>query len=312
MTRYIETVTCDHFGDALALTCALANARAAFPACVFRYRGKYGDIFQTLDLGEWPEGKEPDDKFFVRYKSHNQPQDRGQAGNLAEGFNLSLSRWMDVRIPEQYHAPVVNLADGEREWARRTLPPNAVLLNTNCQQGCTTKGYPWWGEVLRILARSGYAPVLTGGSEARDLRLDFGALPAGAVDLRGKTTLRELVALATAAVCAASPASSLVHACAAVGCPCVVVIGAREAAKLTAYPGNRHVAAVCIEGGQLYNATRGCQSRDCGEGAQPQWDCRRPVHWHGRPFASCMACIPAETVADTIIRTIQQNHGASR
>ncbi len=313
MTRYIETVTCDHFGDALALTCALANARAAFPACVFRYRGKYGDIFQNLDLGEWPEGQEPNDKFFVRYRSHDQEEDKGQAGNLAEGFTLSLSRFMGVKIPEIHHRPVVNLTPEEAAWAKAAIPAGAVLLNTNCQDCCPVKGYPWWGEVLRILARRGYSTVLTGGSEKRDLRLDFGGLPMGTVDLRGKTTLRQLVALCALARCAASPPSSLVHACAAVGCPCVVVTGAREPAKLTAYPGNRHVTSVCTMGGNLYNATRGCLMRHFGEIRKwPQYTCPRPAKWRGRTYTACMLSIPAETVAETIIQTIQENQGANQ
>ena len=218
---------------------------------------------------------------------------------------------MDVRIPEKHHAPVVRLTDEERDWAQLTLPPRAVLLNTNCQTCCTVKGYPWWGEVVRIVARNGYAPVLTGGTEERDLRLDFGSLPGETVDMRGKTTLRQLVAMATAAVCAASPSSSLVHACAAAGCPCVVITGAREPTKVTDYPGNRHVFSVCTVGNMLYNQHQGCFMRHFGEIAQwPQYVCPRTMERRGRKYAACMACIPPEAVAEEILKTTAQKEAS--
>ena len=302
--QLIEISTCNHLGDALCLTAAAWNAREEFgDAIALRYAGNYGDVFRGLDLGDWPEGAEPTHRYRVEYRSHNTPDDRAQAGNLCEGLTLSLARWMASAPPVEgwspriihtkHTAPVVALTEAEvEEMAALATDSMLVLANTNCQGRSSIKAYPWWGEVVRQLCKRGYAVALTGGPAEADIRGDLGSLPEGCVDLRGKTTARQLVALCRLAACVVSPPSSLIHAAAAVECPAVCVCGAREPTGLTAYPLTRHLHSVCI-GAHLYNHARGCMHFRVER-------CERAVTVHGRRYASCMACIPAEAVAEAV------------
>jgi len=296
----IELTTCDHLGDALCLTAAMINAREEFGDAVsLRYAGRHGEVFRGLDLGDWPEDAPPTHRYSVQYRSHGTRDDRAQAGNLCEGLTASLARWMGREIPAWHTAPVVALSEAEVTAAVDALAPITagplVLANTNCQGRSSIKGYPWWGEVVRQLCQRGYAVALTGGPADADIRADLGPLPLECLDLRGKTTARQLVALCRVARCVVSPPSSLIHAAAAMDCPAVCVCGAREPTGLTAYPGVRHVHSVCVCGGKLYNHARGCMAFRTER-------CGRAVGWRGRAYAGCMACIPAEAVVEAMIK----------
>ena len=296
--QLIEITTCDHLGDALCLTAAAMNAREEFgDAVALRYAGRYGEVFEGLDLGDWPEGAPPTHRYSVQYRSHHTPDDRAQAGNLCEGLTASLARWMGLEIPARHTRPVVSLDPSEVDAAEEIvsdIQAQLVLANTNCQGRSSVKGYPWWGEVVRQLCKRGYCVALIGGPAEADIRADLGPLPLECVDLRGKTTARRLAALCRVAACAVSPPSSLIHAAAAMECPAVCVCGAREPTGLTAYPCVRHVHSVCVCGGALYNHARGCMHFRVDR-------CERVVGWRGRAYAGCMACIPAEVVVEAVM-----------
>lgn len=298
-TMRIEIATCDHLGDALCLTAAAVNAREEFgDAVALRYAGRYGEVFEGLDLGDWPEGAPPTHRYSVQYRSHGTRDDRAQAGNLCEGLTASLARWMGRGIPALHTRPVVSLDPSEEDAAEEMvadIKAPLVLANTNCQGRSSVKGYPWWGEVVRQLCKRDYYVALTGGPAEADIRADLGPLPAeGCIDLHGKTTARQLVALCRLARCVVSPPSSLIHAAAAVDCPAVCVCGAREPTGLTAYPCVRHVHSVCVCHGTLYNHARGCMHFRVDR-------CERSVVVHGRRYAGCMAAIPAEAVVEAVM-----------
>ena len=308
--QLIELTTCNHLGDALCLTAAAMNAREEFgDAIALRYSGNYGEVFEGLDLGDWPDGEEPTHRYRVEYRSHNTPDDRAQAGNLCEGLTLSLARWMASAppvegwspriIPTTHTAPVVSLDPSECDAAEALVADiraPLVLANTNCQPRSDIKGYPWWGEVVRQLCGRGYYVALTGGPAEADIHGDLGTLPEGCVDLRGKTTARQLVALCRVSACVVSPPSSLIHAAAATDTKAVCVCGAREPTGLTAYPLTRRVHSVCI-GQRLYNHARGCMHFRLDR-------CERGATVHGRRYAQCMACIPAEVVVDAVAEAV--------
>lgn len=100
-------------------------------------------------------------------------------------------------------------------------------------------------------------------------REDHHPLLSGTVDLRGQTTLRELVRLVYHSSGVLCPVTSLMHLAAAVPAPagrpplrpCVVVAGGREPPHWEAYPGHQFLHTVgmlpcCAEGGCWRSRTR--------------------------------------------------------
>ena len=125
----------------------------------------------------------------------------------------------------------------------------------------------------------------------------------GAIDLRGQTTLRQLVRLMYHAQGVVSPVSLLMHLAAAVETapgaprhrPCVVVAGGREPPHFTAYPHHQFIHTVgalrcCADGGCWKSRTRAIGDGD--EKDQPGELCVDVVG----DLPRCMDMITAEEV----------------
>ena len=134
--------------------------------------------------------------------------------------------------------------------------------------------------------------VLIGGTEARDVRMDFGGkLPQGdfpnVTDLRGKTNIRELFALVKGSIGVVSPSSAVSHIAAAFGIPQIVLLGARECAGITDYPNATHISSVCV-GKETYWRNYGCMHFK----TQDARSCEHTVSMGGRNYAGCTPCSP--------------------
>jgi len=128
-----------------------------------------------------------------------------------------------------------------------------------------------------------------------------------ALDLRGRTSLRELIRLVYHSAGVLCPVTFLMHLAAAVQCkpgatsarPCVVVAGGREPATWEAYPGHRFLHTI----GELpCCATGGCwrsRSVPLGDGDEkdlPQHLCVDTV----RNLPRCMDLITPDHVVDAV------------
>lgn len=297
----LEVTTCNHLGDALCLSAALANLRRVKPDWRVWYAGAYRDVFRGTPW-EQADGERPELQVRCEYRDFGITDTTAEAGSLCDGLTLSLARRLGLDIPPVDRAPVVRLDGTERERAERHPAAGGILLNTNCQTCSTVKWYPWWPEVCRLLPDARF--FLTGGREGRDLR-DGSRFPANVTDLRGATSCRELLALAAVCSCAVSPPSSLVHAAAAFNRPTVVVTGAREPTMLTDYPRAKHLHSICLPAryAPRYDLRRGCLHFRTDD---PR-SCEHTVAVHWRNAAMCMACIAPETVAEAIRRAITPN-----
>ena len=81
----------------------------------------------------------------------------------------------------------------------------------------------------------------------------------GAIDLRGRTTLRDLIRLVHHAAGVITPVSLLMHLAAAIGPrPCVVIAGGREPAHWETYPGHQFLHTIgalpCCESGGCWRS----------------------------------------------------------
>jgi len=182
--------------------------------------------------------------------------------HFLHGFIEYLNDVLGLQVrPTEYRGDV-HLSGAERDWFRRVedangRPPRFWLFASGGKLDYTIK---WWSAAR-------YPEVVDhfGG------RLDFVQVgeshhqhPSvrGVIDLRGETTLRQLVRLMHHAEGAISAVSLLMHLAAAVETrpgmprnrPCVVVAGGREPPHFTAYPHHQYLHTVgalacCDHGG---------------------------------------------------------------
>lgn len=284
-----------HLGDTACLSAAMANLAALHPDWEAWYCGDYAEMYDGGPFHSRPDGA--DRIIQLAYNDHGGYEKTASRGNVCESYTAALAGWLGEDIPCVHRAPVLPVPTECMEWAGQFR--GCVLLNTNCQQRSSTKGYPHWPVVAKMLRDAGKRVALMGGRENRDIR-HAGEFP-GCADLRGRTTVRQLMALASVASCVASPASGIVHIAAAYGTPCVVVTGARELPALTAYPNTRHLTAVC-HGRREYGTERGCMHFVADA---TMVSCEHAVEVEGRWYPRCMTDIPPEKIANAILEMIQ-------
>ena len=92
----------------------------------------------------------------------------------------------------------------------------------------------YYAELACALAKTGYQPVLLGTALEYQMARQIREICATAIDLTGKTTLIEVVALARSAVAAVGNDTGPMHISAVVGCPSVVLFSSDSDPKITA------------------------------------------------------------------------------
>ena len=182
--------------------------------------------------------------------------------HFLHGFPAYLNDRLGLRIRVTDFKGDIHLGDAERQWfadvIRHAAAPEPYwLLVSGGKFDYTIK---WWDHaryqtvVDHFRGRIQFVQVGEAGHHHPPLR--------GVVDLRGQTSLRQLVRLVYHAQGAISPVSLLMHLTAAVDTPpgaprnrpCVVIAGGREPPHFTAYPHHQFLHTVgalrcCDNGG---------------------------------------------------------------
>jgi ADP-heptose:LPS heptosyltransferase len=228
--------------------------------------------------------------------------------HFLHGFVEYLNERLGLRIrPTAYHGDI-HLSDAERAWFRQVEATVGAstpfwLLVSGGKYDYTIK---WWSHeryqrvVDHFRGRIEFVQVGEAGHHHPPLD--------GTVDLRGRTSLRELVRLVHHAQGAISPVSLLMHLVAAVETrpdapphrPCVVIAGGREPPHWTAYPHHQFIHTVgalpcCRHGGCWRSRTHPIGDGD--EKDAPDQLCVNPVG----PLPRCMDLI----TADEVIRRVE-------
>lgn len=292
--RTVGLTTVKHVGDSLALSCAVANLKKVCPGVGVVYSGVHPEVFANSP--DVSLKGQVDAAFKVVYTDFGASHFGAVKWSLCEGFTRSLGGWLGMDIPFDIKVPVLYLSDEEKARYAKEPYAGCVVLNSNIQPYCLTKGYPWWREVVRLLPGATF--VLIGSGNPNEHRMDAAGL-ANVVDLRGRTTLRDLMALVSVCGCVLSPASAVVHIAAALGRPSVVVIGARESRRFTDYPGALHVHSRCVCGGDTWSGSCGC-TRFKFSDARAELVCPRPVPYRGWSYPACMLSIAPESVVSAV------------
>ena len=216
-------------GDVIMCTPGLRAAKAANPAGHIRFYTHFPDLVRGLPYIDevLPLDQEPEGRIYIDYMKLV-PSPVHIARLMGDRMGAAVT---DVRpdcvIDEA-------LADRyRRDWAH--LPRPWVVALRRASRFTPNKDWPdpMWDELIADV--SGWGSVIEIGMR------EPGAAPASGdhiLDLRGDTSIAELVALMRAADIHVGPVSGPMHIAAAVRTPSVVIVGGYEHPVNSHYPGN--------------------------------------------------------------------------
>lgn len=235
-------------GDNVVLTGAIHNVKLVHPEYTFIARpSKFDDIYRNnSDFVMGETGGDVMNLGLIGYGGIEH-EHTAEYGNLVEAAtrDLCLKIGIDM-VPIQTRVPVVVLTDEEIEESRKWN--GKWLVNANCQNCSLRKGYPHWQEVIDGLNLDF---VQIGGNENRDFSVDL----KGVTDMRGKTTLRDLIVMAMGCDGIISSSSAITNIGAAFCKDQIVLNASGEPDKTTDYPNAVHVSHKCSCG---FGVDTGC------------------------------------------------------
>lgn len=280
--RYFKFASHSHIGDMVICTGAIRNVCAICNDVKFVIPDYCRDVYRHnpdmverattyAELGKITYGTLADEQ-------------RGRWGNVVEGFTRSLCGLLGIpMVPVVTRVPVLHLSN--EELLRSRAYNGWWLINANCQTCSMSKGYPQWQMVVDML---GWRFAQIGGREGRDLSTDL----RGVLDMRGQTTLRDLMVMAYGCDGIISPPSCITSIGAAFNKPQICVNAGREPDALTDYPRVNHISNRCNCG---WGITTGCIT--CRMGRDKPRGCPDYIETDGRRWAKCQWLIPPEEIA---------------
>ena len=253
-------------GDIVMLTAAVRDLHRCYPgrfltdvrtACPALW--EYNPYVTPLSEGD-PEVRIVDCNYPLIGESNTVPY------HFLFGFIEDINRQLGLHIrPTEFRGDIY-ISDRERQWfshveGRAQDNPPFWLVTAGGKYDFTAK---WWDQsryqrvVDHFQGRIEFVQVGDRTHNHPPLR--------GVVDLRGETTLRQLVRLMYHAQGALSPVSFLMHLAAAVPVkpgmpqnrPCVVIAGGREPVQWEAYPHHQFIhtagALLCCDNGGCWKS----------------------------------------------------------
>ncbi len=261
-------------GDIVMLTAAVRDLHRCYPdRFVTDVRTSCSDLWLGNPWLRPLADQEPgvrviDCHYPIIHRSNNAPY------HFLFGFIEYLNDVLGLRIQPTAYGGDVHLTQEERDWFSRVQEERGPsrpfwLFASGGKWDYTIK---WW-DASRYQAvvdhfRGRIDFVQIGESHHHHPKVE------GAIDLRGKTSLRQLVRLMYHAQGALSAISLLMHLAAAVEAapglpksrPCVVIAGGREPPHFTAYPHHQFIHTVgalrCCESGGCWKS----RTRPLGDG----------------------------------------------
>jgi len=150
---------------------------------------------------------------------------------FADGHRMWLEQQLDLPIARSGMKPDIFFSEVELDMPHQ-VNGRYWLINAGIKNDYTLKYYPYYQEVVNLL-KDKIQFVQIGVLSHNHPLLD------GVIDLRGKTTLRQLFILSKYAEGAVCPVSLQMVIMAALSKPCVVVSGAREGVRWQLNPDHR-------------------------------------------------------------------------
>jgi ADP-heptose:LPS heptosyltransferase len=284
-------------GDVCTLTAAVESLHRTYP-------GEYLTDVRTSTPAIWEhnpwitriDDADPDafaiDTQYPTIHRSNQEGHRFLAG-YTEHLGSVIQRPLSLRT----NRPCLYLSDEERRWTPQVDPPFWLMVG-GLKQDFTAKSWPLEHYQAVIDSTASRVRWVLIGSQEHDhppLR--------GVIDLRGRTTHRQLIRLVYHAAGGLGPVTYLQHLCAAWERPYVCLVGGREPATWVQYPLQQTLHTI---GGMDCCRTAACwRSRvvPLPDGdAKNNSLCSHPVVKLLRPAPECMVRIGPGAVIDCLRR----------
>ena len=216
-------------GDVLMCTPAMREIKRLNPACRITFYTDFPDLVEGLPFIDRvrPMAEQPEGYIWLNYE-FSLPPHRHLARIIGDQLGV------DVRDVRPSCAVRPDLVERFRnEWS--DLPRPHVIVTRRASNFTPNKDWPdahWDALVARLATRSTVIEV--GGPTPEPPGRPDGSY----LDLRGRTSLHELVAAIAAADLHIAPITGTVHIAAAMAVPTVVIYGGYEHPVCTTYPGN--------------------------------------------------------------------------
>jgi ADP-heptose:LPS heptosyltransferase len=224
----MEVLRIGAIGDVLMCTPTLRELKRRHPDRQLRFYTNFPSLVRGLPYIDEvkPAGAAPLGTVPLEYEPAV-PSSKHLAEVIASQVGVALS---DVRPDCVVDRALV--ARFRAAW--RKLPRPHIIVSRSCSEWTPNKDWPErnWTRLIGRLAR--IASVMETGTSGAD-GTEFGS---GYIDLRGRTSLDELVAAIAAADFYIGPVSAPLHIAAAVGTPAVVIVSGYEHPSNTRYDGN--------------------------------------------------------------------------
>jgi len=216
-------------GDVLMCTPALRELKRRRPNCRIRFYTNFPSLVRGLPYIDEaiPTEAAPCNATALEYESHVPPPPHLHLSKIIGGG-------LGVRVTDVLPDCTVDPALVERFCnAWRELPRPHITVNCHASSWTPNKEWPerYWAELIRRLSQD--AAVIEIGASSGTKGNSFGKFY---VDLRGRTTLEEFVAVVAACDLHVGPVSGAVHIAAATRKRSVVIIGGYEGPSNAAYP----------------------------------------------------------------------------
>lgn len=281
--------TNNHLGDVVILTNVIHNLKKSFPDINFCVDAKnnYLDVFENNPYISWFDKDVAD--FFVECVYAPYSQKTANAGSCISAFNINaFEKMRRITSEDKFFIHILTpeffIKIDDNKYG------DYCIINANCQTCSETKSYPFYQDVIN--SRKDIKFIQIGGNEERDITSNLD----GVIDLRGKTSVKELISIVANAKCVISPPSAIVHIAAAFpNVKTIVLSGAREPYILTKYENTIHLTSKCEDG---WNEKIGCMKffmRDI-DGRT----CRRAIMIKGRKYPKCMCEIKKDDICNLI------------
>lgn len=235
------------------------------------------------------------------HRSNDEPR------HFLEGYCVTLGRLTGFPVRLSRDRPALFLSDDEKgwlpqPWEDRPGPFKYWILNAGTKRDFTTKRWGkrnYQGLVDRLRGVVTFVQIGEAGHDHPDID--------GAIDLRGKTSVRQLMRLVYHAEGGVGPTTFLQHVCAGFAKPYVCILGGREPVSWVQYPQQTTLHTI--------GALACCRETACWRSRTvPLHDgqeqdnslCVLPVYGTD-PIPTCMALIDVEDVARAVLRYVHGN-----
>ncbi len=223
-----------------------------------------------------------------------------------QGYTEYLGQQLEIGLRPCVNHPVLYLSEDEKSWINRIeeefrQPRRFAIVNAGTKKDFTAKQWPIENyQTVINETRHLVQWVQIGSSEHNHQGLS------GVIDLRGQTTLRQLIRLAYHCVLGLGPVTLLQHLCAAWQKPYVCLLGGREGTQWTQYPLQHTLHTL--------GALDCCRDKACWRSRVVRLEdndekdnslCKYPtIGANSVPVAQCMAMIRPKDVIQTIERIL--------